>query len=990
MFTEQDSPRVFALPPGVDFTELFLRGFTARSRSLGPLDVARTVIYVNTRRAQRGLEAGLVKGHMLSGPLPRIRVLGDIGADGADLLPAIPPLKRQLTLATLVRRLLEESPGLAPKAAVFDLAASLGTLLDEVQGEGADPNAIRTLDMGAHSEHWRQAQTFLDILFDAWPAVREDLFGGALDPEARQRVRVAAQIAAWQTAPPDHPVIVAGSTGSRSTTRLLMSAVARLPQGALVLPGFDGDIQPELWRTMAGMLGGSAEQFPFEHPQSAFVRLCADLGVDPAGIPPWVDAGWSTARGRLVSLSLHPAPVTDAWRDAAPERVEEVDGATSGLTLIEAPDPRREALTTAWAIRAAVETGKRVALVTPDRVLSRRVTAALGRWGLRPDDSAGRPLHLTPPGVLSRLVLDALAAPLTPRALLALLKHPLVGGSGEDRNRHLRLVETLELRQLRGKGALIRWSALVDWAAAAGDAAPDWIDWMRVALAPVLETGGAQPIAHWVTAHRTALTALSAGPGGGEAAVWDKAAGEAVVSLFDRLEEAAGSAGAVTAVEYRTLFAGLLTGEQVREDGFLPRSDIVILGALEARMQSADLVIIGGLNEGIWPGAPRPDPWLNRRMRQDVGLPPPERQTGLAAHDYQNAVSAREVLLTRSVTVDGAPAVPSRWLNRLLNLTEGLGPAGKAAVDRMRARGGDLLVQAAAFDRIAERVPPAPRPSPAPPTAARPTQLSVTDVERLIRDPYAIYAKRVLGLAPLLPLGPGPEALERGTNLHAVMETFVARLAEGWPDAAEEVFRDALDTTLAGSEAEAVRLAWSARLLRVLAPLLTREAERRRLGVPFAREVRGERTLPALGLTLTAIADRIDRMPDGRLAIYDYKSGAIPTKSSLGKFDKQLLLEGAIAEEGGFADIPPAKVGRLEYLGLSAKCDALNIEDVADRIDETWREFGLLMTAYAARTKGYPSRTRLKSVSDSGDYDHLARHGEWSDSDTPEHQDVGQ
>ncbi|MEL6678890.1 MAG: double-strand break repair protein AddB, partial [Pseudomonadota bacterium] len=996
----------------------FLRGFAGRAAALTPLERARATIYVNTRRAQRGLEALLVRDQLLPGPLPRIAVIGDLAHAGTDLPPPVAPLKRQLMLATLVRQLLDNSPDLAPRAAVFDLAASLATLLDEIQGEGVAPQAIRDIDTGAHSEHWRQARTFLEILLDAWPNLRAEAFGGALDPEARQRARVTSQIAAWQAAPPAHPIIVAGSTGSRSTTRLLMSAVAALPQGALVLPGVDGQISAPLWSRLRAMLSerdGAA--FPHDHPQAPFVRLCAGLDVDPATLPTWTEAPIRPARARLVSLSLHPAPVTDAWRDAAPAAAAEVTEATDALTLLEAPDSRREALSLAWAIRTAVEARKTVALITPDRTLARRVTAALARWRIRPDDSAGRPLHLTPPGVLTRLTLDALAQPLTPRTLLALLKHPLTGGQGEARGRHLRLVEALELQQLRGRGAVIRWPALAAWAAAR-DAAPNppepaastgsatspddqgkgrhqatpaeaataWSAWLADALEP-LAAPGDRPLADWIALHRRALETLSAGPGGTDPGLWDKLAGEAARGLFDRLAEAAPGIGPLSPVEYRALLTGLLTAEQVREEGFLPRPDVLILGALEARMQSADMVIIGGLNEGIWPGAPRPDPWLNRRMRLEAGLPSPERQTGLAAHDYQNAVNAPEVILSRAVAIDGAPAVPSRWLNRLLNLAEGLGPPGEAATAAMRARGAHLLAQAAAFDRIEAPVPAAPRPAPAPPAAARLTRLSVTDVERLIRDPYAIYAKRILGLKPLMPLGPGPLAMERGTTLHRVMEAFVARLADGWPEDAERVFRTVLGTVLEGVEADAVRLAWSARLLRILPALLTREETLRANGTPLAQEVAAETTVA--GVTLTAKADRIDHRPDGTLAIYDYKTGRLPTAKTIGPFDKQLLLEGMLAEEGAFSDLDPATVGHLEYLGLGTDCPSFAIPDLAEHLARTRNELITLLTVYASPERGFASRIRVQKAGMTGDYDHLARHGEWADSDAPVTLKVG-
>ena len=73
-----------------------------------------------------------------------------------------------------------------------------------------------------------------------------------------------------------------------------------------------------------------------------------------------------------------------------------------------------------------------------------------------------------------------------------------------------------------------------------------------------------------------------------------------------------------------------------------------IYGPLEARLQSADLLMLGGLNEATWPPETRSDPWLSRPMRRDLGLDPPERRIGLSAHDFAQSLGAPEIVLTRA------------------------------------------------------------------------------------------------------------------------------------------------------------------------------------------------------------------------------------------------------------------------------------------------------------------------------------------------------
>jgi ATP-dependent helicase/nuclease subunit B len=416
---------------------------------------------------------------------------------------------------------------------------------------------------------------------------------------------------------------------------------------------------------------------------------------------------------------------------------------------------------------------------------------------------------------------------------------------------------------------------------------------------------------------------------------------------------------------------------------------ISILGPREARECRAQLVILGGLNDGSWPQLPPPDPWLNRQMRQKAGLLLPERQIGLSAHDYQQAIAAPEVVLTRAVRDAEAETVPSRWINRLLNLMSGLPDRrGPEALALMRARGRVWLEMARALDTPPQMVAPARRPAPRPPVALRPTELPVTAIKTLIRDPYAIYARTILRLRPLDPLRQTPDALARGSVLHVILERFIReRAPETMPEARARLLAVA-DAVLAEQAPwPAARALWRARLDRAAGAFLAREAASE--GTPVIIEEKGGVSLPSLGFRLTAKPDRIDALPDGRLHILDYKTGTPPTQKQQKAFDKQLLLEAAMAERGAFEALGPREVARITYVGLNASAKVESTEITAELLQTVWEDLHRLIARYQTRAQGYPSRRAVFDARFPGDYDHLARYGEWEMTDTPSPEDVG-
>jgi ATP-dependent helicase/nuclease subunit B len=395
---------------------------------------------------------------------------------------------------------------------------------------------------------------------------------------------------------------------------------------------------------------------------------------------------------------------------------------------------------------------------------------------------------------------------------------------------------------------------------------------------------------------------------------------------------------------------------------------IFIWGLIEARLQQADLMILGGLNEGTWPALPTPDPWLAPRLRHELGLPSLERRIGLSAHDLACALGGREVLVTRARRDARAPAIASRFWLRLEAMTGGLSRSGQ---HRRWAQG---------IDRP-DAYRPAARPAPQPDAALRPRSISVTEVDRLKADPFAFYARKMLRLTPLDMPDADPGAAWRGTAVHAVLEAW---MKEDGCDPAK--LRRRADQLLAESAAHPLmRALWQPRLMEAIdwiASEVAANTERGRL--PLRAEAWGESEIA--GVTLQGMADRIDRLADGSLAIVDYKTGTPPGPTAVAEgYSMQLGLLGLVAERGGFEGIAGVPVC-FEYWSLAKKAGKLGFVaspvggrsgfDPADFTRLAERNF--IAAAERWLTGPAPFTAKLHpEYSPFGDYDQLMRLDEW-------------
>lgn len=989
------APSVFSIPAGAGFADALAAGLMARAGG-DPLALSRMLILVPTRRGGRSLREAFLRlsdGRPLL--LPRMMPLGDLDADeigmqgeteapggaAADIPPAIPGLRRQLLLSRLILKLgerLEDGPRRPDQA--IRLAAELARLLDQVQTERLSFDDLAGLVPADYARHWQITLDFLRIVTEAWPRVLEE--EGALDPAARRDALLTAQGALWRASPPDFPVIAAGTTGSIPATRDLLTVVAGLPQGMVVLPGLDRLSDEATWREIAG---------DESHPQFNLARLLRHLGVERKDVAGWTETP-PTPRDRLIAEALRPAATTEAWRQVEPFAAADL----AGIRRIDCATAQEEAGIIALLLRHALETPERTAaLVTPDRALARRVAAELARWGIAVDDSAGVPLAQTPPGEFLRLTAALAVERAAPLPLLAALKHPLAaGGMGTgDFRRCLRLLEMHALRGPRpAEGVAGTRQALLHSLAelqerTGRDMDPvraqllPWLDRLEAMLAPfaALIDQPAVPLADLLEAHGRFAEALAeSDEEPGPVRLWRGEAGENAASFLADLREAGTVLGTVEPALYPALLDSLLAGRVVRpRQSSHPR--LSIWGPLEARLQQADLLVLGGLNEGVWPPEAGSDPWMSRPMRSDFGLPLPEHRIGLSAHDFAQAFGAPEIVLTRAEKQEGAPTVPSRWLLRLDTV---LGEAAPAL------RQEEALWRGwwAAIDRPAA-IAPALRPAPTPPLAARPRNFSVTEIETLMRDPYGIYAAKILRLRALDPIDEDPGAAERGTIIHKALERFLKEYPGALPpDALDRLLAIGRDVFAEALDRPGVWAFWWPRFGRLARWFIAEEDARRAILAGTETELRGEITLTGFAggdVTLSAKADRIDRLKDGTLALIDYKTGQPPRPAEVESgHAPQLPLEALIAGRGGFPGIAAAPVSELAYWRLSGGEPPGEIarpaKDIAAMTEAARDGLERLIRAYDDPATPYISRPDPDSAPRYSDYLHLARVKEWS------------
>jgi ATP-dependent helicase/nuclease subunit B len=983
-------PAVYTIAAHRGFADALVAGLWPRYRE-PQLGLARLTLLLPSRRTVRTVTEAFVRLAGEEGAegmlLPRMVPVGDLDLDealgplldplgaGAAIPRAADPTRRWLRLAAILAEVERDKP--RPAAGRLRQAFEMGRAMDRLLAEGIAPGDLLSAPVVAIvkelARHWEDSTlTFLRVQAH-WQTECEAR--GEIDAPSRRNLLFDQAAALWRATPPAGPVVAAGVTGASPALARLLRVVSELPRGAVVLPDLDLSLAARVWDGL-GAAGMPAEPGgpPFArndavtHPQYHLKLLLNRMGIARGEVQPWHRSGPAAAppaRSKAISNLFLPSAHSAGWVDL-PARARQL----AGVKVMESAHPGAEAQAIAVLIREALEQPeKRVALITPDRGLASRVAGLLRRWDIVADDSAGQPLSQSAAGRLLLLLAELIAQDFAPVPLIAALTHPLVQPQGE-RPRWLENARRLDLA-LRGPRPGPGLAPLRTLADTAGLAA--WWQEAEALLDPLVLPPEPIPLADLIDGLASVGEALC-----GEA-LWANADGRALAATVEELGGAAGEAGfAIEPCELPAVLRDAMERIAVRPPwGGHPR--VAIYGLLEARMSRADLVICGGLVEGVWPGSAAPDPLVPPAVQRALGVPGADFRIGLAAHDLAAALGAPEVVLSYALRSDGAPAVPSRFVLRVKAL---LGELAGRHEERQALRLAALLDHA-------ERTPPYPRPRPMPDASQRKVDLSVTALDRLRSDPYQFYAAAILGLRRLDALDSEPSAAWKGTAVHAILDQW--HKAGEPPQGLHAIADEVLDTM---SAHPLTRSLWRPRLLAGLDWTAQEIGRLRGEGrAVLATEIRGE--MLVRGVRLHGQADRIDRLADGTLAVVDYKTGKPPSWQQVDRgFALQLGLLALIAKAGGFAGVT-GEAARFEYWSLAKdtkrKDDGPGFGFVATPILEGTKRTGILQEDFLPRTRNYlddaldrwivgndPFTARLNpDLAVYSDYDQLMRLDEW-------------
>ena len=1033
------APRIFSIPPSVNFLKCLASNLLKGKLIPGVrfdqdwTALAETTIFLPTRQSARTLTdifRDIASGRVII--LPKIRPLGDVDeiqhmfrpVSGLGNIPdEMGPLERQLAMTRLIMKWSEASysgkdGNLANSKTAFPaspadaawLAQELLYLIDQVEREEANWSDLANVVPEDYAEYWQMTLEFLDIAIRAWPSFLKEQ--DKMNPSARRSELIRREADLLQEHGSKGPVIAAGSTGTVPATAQLLKTISMLPNGAVVLPGLDLSLDQKSWDLLESGRGeeeGKIASHP-AHPQYGLAKLLSFIGVNRSEVVQMCQPSSKrlAIRERLVSEVMRPVDTTDEWiRKKGDFTDQDRESAFDGCAYIESANDIEEGLSVSLVLREAVENRKTAALVTPDRTLARRVISELKRWSIDVDDSTGESLQQTGIADFTRLVNRTALNGMEPVLLLSLLKHRFT----QLKLKPLELVKAtkaIERGVLRGPRPEAGMVGLKNAIAAAKKIqksdpnVPTWRrlsskDWMLVdklvdrlgsALSPLLSLHsgkGTVPIRVLAQATLKSVQMIGTNANNESDSIFGNPSGEVILKFFSQMIEEENSGLAILPEDWPSLFETLIYGIPVyNRRPSDPR--IRIYSPIENRLLQTDLIVLAGLNEGIWPSTIKNDPWLNRPMKGEIGLEQPERRTGLVAHDFTQGLGMERVVLSRSLRSGGTPTVASRWIQRLFTVI------GESVVLKLKHRGQKYLDWTGQMDGAGNVADLATRPCPKPPVAHRPKKLSVTGIETWVRDPYAIYARHVLNLTPIDPIGGHPGAAEKGTIIHECLADFLNTWQGEFNKQAYEKLiklgRHRFESISAFPELQAL---WWPRFNRI-AEWFVFSFERGRstnLNKRFL-ECRGSMKVPTgFGdFQLTGRADRIDVQSNGQVSLLDYKTGQAPSsKQVYTLLSPQLPLEAAMLIRQGFEGVPKSsEITELAYIVLRGGRESGTVESripkdttVIELANKAFTRLQEIVRAYQSPEMGYLSRARVfKELSFDSPFDHLARVREWS------------
>ena len=931
-----------------------------------PDGLAKALFLMPNRRACQSLADAFVRKHNLKPTiLPQIKPIAEVDEDEVfltndsailqDLLPAVDSTEKVLQFTKLIMKKSELGLDKMSLAQAYALAQNLSALMDMSYNEQLDLQTIKNLVGEEYANHWKQTLLLLQIITENWPKILAE--NGKVDAMQRRNLLLEAEIKLWRRNQTEQRIVVAGTTAAFPLMKKLVQTVLNLPNGEVYLYGLDKYLEDSAW-----------EKIDENHPQYELKELLEYLRISRDSV---IDIGSNlpfTTREKIVAETMRPAETSAAWRDLSAHPLTEAD--FKDIRLVNCDDLRQEAAAIALIIRHTLEEPeKTAALVTMDRELSRRVVSELQRWKINADDSAGKPLALTPVGIYLRLICRYVEET-TDTAMMTLMKHPFTncGLSKEKFNENMR---QLEYALRKGWKLTPSLQAFVDDFQRRIQPLYDLYQQPCVELSDIFET-------HLKAAESLADTDSKKG---GQI-IWRGDAGSVAAEWVSDFLEKSKMLGTVNINDYSGLLTVMLAEQSVRKRyGTHPR--VKILGPIEARLTQYDVTIIGEANEGVWPNQPAADMWMSRPMKKEYGLPLPERQIGVSAADFAHLLNAPKVYMTRAKKHGKDPTDKSRWWLRFETILEAIfGPEEDAFAfiyDQPYAYWAKYMDRRGGYHPIKA-------PAPCPEVKRRPTEMAVTKIDKWMRNPYDIYAQYILKLYRIDELDAEQKPYDYGNIVHDVLKEFNdINAGDSYPTPEEALAQLSAIGRREFADREVpqeVSAFWWPRFVKQMEWVIKQEQDYR----PFIRQLQnetfGEVILPSPsgGFRIFGTADRVEILKNGTLNIVDYKTGndSFANKEITAGKAPQLPVEAIIAQKGGFEGVPAAKVSALRYWALKEETikEAVgkDCEKAIGRITEIVEN---LINAYARQEQPYLVKPRPSDMGKISDYDHLSRLNEW-------------
>jgi ATP-dependent helicase/nuclease subunit B len=367
------------------------------------------------------------------------------------------------------------------------------------------------------------------------------------------------------------------------------------------------------------------------------------------------------------------------------------------------------------------------------------------------------------------------------------------------------------------------------------------------------------------------------------------------------------------------------------------QASIQILSRIEARLLNFDLIVVASLNEGDFPEI-ESENWLGKKIRKDLGIDNSLKKIGQSAFDFSNYFANKSVVLTRSKSRSGVTLIESPFLLKLKVFCQ------KNQINLINYKKPKR-------DEVSKINDLAPFPK----KELRPKKFSITEISKLISDPYFIYAKKILQLRELPKIDFESSYAEFGSFVHKALEEFIK-------NPGENNFEKIFEKYFSSNEA---KLIWWPKFEKIFSNFV----EDNEVFSSYRSEVEKWVSADLSGIEIVGKVDRIIFDDDGAAQIFDYKTGVLPSKKDvISGIEPQLTLAAlALANE--------YKISSLNYwkLSYSKEGEIKNIskdqQEIEDLIRDT-RKFLEGIFGYFADGKNPYAATKETSE---GEYKNLAR-----------------